>query len=276
MNKHKSNKIKENSNTVRHLIMGQITSTQNLVAIKEVRHAGQQPKTPATCMSGCVWHWPPTMNSRRPMPHTPTHSHRRSLGLLYSCGYDNPPGLSFSCSCMNRCTCWSFAMGINQPSEVSHRKGSVMRSFDPFFVFALWLNKLQNKRCNKYSLKWNCLHFDTFIIGSTESCRNASFQLQWRHNERDGASNHQRLNCLLNLFGRRSKKTTKLRVTGLCVGNPPLTGELLRGIPRWPVNSHHKGQVMQKMFPFDDVIMQCSQWLKFYQYGDIFVLVLDL
>ena len=43
MNKHKSNKIKENSNTVRHLIMGQITTTKNLVAIKEVRHAGQSP-----------------------------------------------------------------------------------------------------------------------------------------------------------------------------------------------------------------------------------------
>ena len=42
MNKHKSNKIKENSNTVRHLIKGQITTTKNLVAIKEVRHAGQQ------------------------------------------------------------------------------------------------------------------------------------------------------------------------------------------------------------------------------------------
>ena len=41
MNKHKSNKIKENSNTVRHFIMGQITTTQNVVAIKEVRHAGQ-------------------------------------------------------------------------------------------------------------------------------------------------------------------------------------------------------------------------------------------
>ena len=38
MNKHKSNKIKENSNTVRHLIMGQITTTQNLVAIKEVKY----------------------------------------------------------------------------------------------------------------------------------------------------------------------------------------------------------------------------------------------
>ena len=42
MNKHKSHKIKEDPNTVRHLIMGRITTTQNLVAIKEVRHAGQK------------------------------------------------------------------------------------------------------------------------------------------------------------------------------------------------------------------------------------------
>ena len=42
MNKHKSNKIKENSNTVRHLIMGQIITTQNLVATKVVRLAGQR------------------------------------------------------------------------------------------------------------------------------------------------------------------------------------------------------------------------------------------
>ena len=26
-------------------------------------------------------------------------------------------------------------------------------------------------------------------------------------------------------------------------------------IPRWPVNSPHKGPVMRKMFQFDDVIM---------------------
>ena len=48
--------------------------------------------------------------------------------------------------------------------------------------------------------------------------------LQWRHNEHDGISNHQPLHCLLNrLYGRRSKKTSKLRVTGLCVGNSPRT-----------------------------------------------------
>ena len=50
--------------------------------------------------------------------------------------------------------------------------------------------------------------------------------LKWRHNERDGVSNHLRLGCSLNcLFRRRSKKTSNLRVTGLCDGNSPVTGE---------------------------------------------------
>ena len=49
---------------------------------------------------------------------------------------------------------------------------------------------------------------------------------QWRHNGRDGVSNHQPRHCLINrLFRRRSKKTSKLRVTGLCSGNSPVTGE---------------------------------------------------
>ena len=50
--------------------------------------------------------------------------------------------------------------------------------------------------------------------------------LQWRHNGHDSASNHQPHNCLLNrLFGCRSKKTSKPRVTGLCAGNLAGTGD---------------------------------------------------
>ena len=50
--------------------------------------------------------------------------------------------------------------------------------------------------------------------------------LQLRHYERDGVSNHQLHDCLLrHLFSRSSKKTSKLRVTGLCEGNSPVTGE---------------------------------------------------
>ena len=66
--------------------------------------------------------------------------------------------------------------------------------------------------------------------------------LRWRHNDHDSVSNHQPHDCL---YRRRSKKTSKFRVTGLCVGNSP-----------GPVNSPHKGPVTRKMFPFDDVIMQ--------------------
>ena len=69
--------------------------------------------------------------------------------------------------------------------------------------------------------------------------------LQWRHNGRHSVSNHQPHDCFLNrLFRRRSKKTSKLCVTGLCAGNSP-----------GPVNSPHKWPVTRKMFPFDDVIM---------------------
>ena len=50
--------------------------------------------------------------------------------------------------------------------------------------------------------------------------------LQWRHNGRDGVLHHQPHDCLLNrLFRHRSKKTSNIRVTGLCAGNSPVTGE---------------------------------------------------
>ena len=69
--------------------------------------------------------------------------------------------------------------------------------------------------------------------------------LQWRHNGRDSVSNHQPYDCFLNrLFRRRSKETSKLRVTGLCAGNSPGTGEF-----------PHKWPVTRIMFPLDDVIM---------------------
>ena len=50
--------------------------------------------------------------------------------------------------------------------------------------------------------------------------------LQGRHNGPDSVSNHQPHDSLLNrLFRRRSKKTSKLCVTGLCAGNSLETGE---------------------------------------------------
>ena len=48
------------------------------------------------------------------------------------------------------------------------------------------------------------------------------YPLQWRHKRLDGVSNHQPYDCLHN---RRSNTISKLRVTGLCAGNSPVTGE---------------------------------------------------
>ena len=53
------------------------------------------------------------------------------------------------------------------------------------------------------------------------------------------ASQINSLTVVYRLFGIRSKKTSKLRVTGLCAGNSP-----------GPVNSPHKWRVTRKMFPF--------------------------
>ena len=60
-------------------------------------------------------------------------------------------------------------------------------------------------------------------VNPSKKCR---ITLQWRRNELDGVSNHQPYECLLSrLFRRRWKKTSKLRVTSLCEGNSPATGE---------------------------------------------------
>ena len=105
-------------------------------------------------------------------------------------------------------------------------------------VSSLWYN------CYFYRSHVPLLRWVTGVI-CVFSVMGVQGTLQWRHNECDGVSNHQPHDCLLNLlFRRRSKKTSKLRVTGLCAGN------------WWPVNSPHKWSVTRKMFPFDDVIMR--------------------
>ena len=101
-------------------------------------------------------------------------------------------------------------------------------------------------------------HLANITVWVVSTCKSATITilltntLHWRHNDFDSVSNHQPHGCLFNpLFRRRSKKTSKLRVTGLCRGNSPGS-----------VNSPHKGPVMRKMFPFDDVIMIfiVTQW----------------
>ena len=63
---------------------------------------------------------------------------------------------------------------------------------------------------------------DLQVVGTNPK---STLSLQWRQNERDGVLNHRRPDCFPNrLFRRRSKKTSKLRITGLRGGNPLVTG----------------------------------------------------
>ena len=94
--------------------------------------------------------------------------------------------------------------------------------------------------------------------------------LLWRHNGLESVSNHQPHECLLNRsFGRRSRKTSKLRVTGLCAG----TGEF----PAQMASDAQRDQsCMSKVWIFCQVVAKflCIQILK--MYDDIREYIADL
>ena len=67
--------------------------------------------------------------------------------------------------------------------------------------------------------------------------------LLWRHNERDGVSNHRRPNCLQKFTDQWKHRSS-------------VSLAFVREIPQWQVNSPHKGPAMRKMLPFDEVVME--------------------
>ena len=111
-------------------------------------------------------------------------------------------------------------------------------------IKVLWTSMEHSMKLWRRQIKYHRVPLNSMEFWNRHQCSANFHALQRRHNEHDGVSNHQSHDCLLNrLFKRRSKKTSKIRVTGLCVG-----------IHRWPVNSPHKWPVKRKMFPFDDVM----------------------
>ena len=99
----------------------------------------------------------------------------------------------------------------------------------PFPLFRLRVNKLPVNMKTRYGLlssDGNLLSQMLKISAENRGQFCPGLSLQWRHNERDNVSNHQPHDYLLNrLFRLRSQKTSKLRVTVLCAGNSPVTGE---------------------------------------------------
>ena len=95
-----------------------------------------------------------------------------------------------------------------------------LRSFDHF-----WTGLLIYKWSSAYLIICEKMVMKHGLGQSGVTCLSNN-SLQQRHNEHGSVSNHQSRDCLLNrLFRRTSKKTSKLRVTGLCAGNSPVTGE---------------------------------------------------
>ena len=87
-----------------------------------------------------------------------------------------------------------------------------------------------------YPSKWRYLsYFGTIYKVDMHSPEFSHvLSLRWRHNERDGISNHHPHDCFLNrIFRRRSKKTYKFRATGLCGGNSPHKGPVTRKCFHW-------------------------------------------
>ena len=133
--------------------------------------------------------------------------------------------------------------GIHRSSVNSPPKGQWHGALMFSLIWA-WINRwVKNREAG--NLRRHRAHYDVIVM---LDCRNEyscfkqtslwitnailpsiSFpddSLLWRHNGRGSVSNHQPHDCLLNrLFRRRSKKTSKLRVTGLCAGTSPVTGE---------------------------------------------------
>ena len=110
--------------------------------------------------------------------------------------------------------CWHFARGSQRWPVDSPHKSSEMGKRFACHVVMVGDHRRQVEYIQSY---W-------WII-----CKRQLSRLwinKWRHNGRDSDSNHQPHGCLLNrLFSRRSRKTSRLCVTGLCVGNSPGTGE---------------------------------------------------
>ena len=137
---------------------------------------------------------------------------------------------------------WSVIHGIKRKPHLS-----VVWNWYHFVAIAI----LHQPSPYKYAIATQWYQFHTtdawrfsLIINDFENLftEKKSDVLQWRYNERDGVSNHQPHDCLLNRAYQR-KHQSSVPLTFVC------------GIHRSPMNSPYKWPVKRKMFTFDDVIM---------------------
>ena len=127
----------------------------------------------------------------------------------------------------------AFVRGIHRWPVNSPHKGSVTPKMFPFDDVIMAMKFWYKVYCKKFTYQIQlkaihlCIFAQSFALAPLhKSNKYLRLSLHYRHKGHDGVSNNQPHHCLLNrLFGRRSKKTSKLRVIGLCAGNSPETSE---------------------------------------------------
>ena len=103
--------------------------------------------------------------------------------------------------------------------QTATRSKALILCYHSLVTWSLVMNSSREEFRRLWPKKWNDDMITLYVASWLAP-------LQRRHNGCDGVSNHQPHDCLFNrLFRRISKKTSKLRFTGLCEGNSPVTGE---------------------------------------------------
>ena len=126
---------------------------------------------------------------------------------------------------------WPFARGIHRsPLNSPHKgqwRGALMLS-----LICAWINDWVNS-CEAGDLRRHCAHYDVTVMATNWMIPQLSPVL---YTKRD-------ITCSSVCSSSHQRK--HLSSTSLT---------FVRGVDRWPVDSHHKGPVKRKMFPFDDVM----------------------
>ena len=123
---------------------------------------------------------------------------------------------------------WPFVRRIHRsPVNSPHTKASDAELCCISLIGA-WISGWVNN-CKAVDLRRHRAHYNVIVmphnVTTAVQGQKLSATSQGRHHESDRLSNHRRVDCLFNsLFRRRAKKTWKIRVTGLCEGNPPVAG----------------------------------------------------
>ena len=126
----------------------------------------------------------------------------------------------------------AFVRGIHRGPVDSTHKWPVTRKMFPFDDVIIYPWELHPEFCAKrLAILWP--------------------SLRWRHNRRDGVSNHQPHDIYSTVYSDGDQRNHQSSASLAFV----------RGIHRGPVNYPHKWPVTRKMSPCDDVIMIMINWM---------------